>query len=190
MRFSRFRRLVAGPPVHQSETGGTTTRMVKLLGRRAEGWIPFVSDEGRDDFERAVRMDPLGVPIGIELPGGLTYVSTGSGMFELVIKSIRAFVNGEAWEVGVTLWMACEAGVAKLESTYKVVSVVLAPLRFLVRVGSILGLGRLGGWFGPLVQRFSLGFSLVGSMSFVTLLITSSLMMPFQLANNVRIGRG
>ena len=165
--------------------------MVKLMGRRAEGWIPFVSDEeGRDDFERAVRMDPLGVPIGIELPGGLTYVSTGSGMFELVIKSIRAFVNGEAWEVGVTLWRACEAGVGRLEERYGGVSVVLAPVRLLGRIGSTLGLGGLGGWLGPLVQRFSLGFSLVGSMSFVTLLITSSLMMPFQLANNVRIGRG
>jgi hypothetical protein len=31
---------------------------------------------------------------------------------------------------------------------------------------------------------------LIGSISFATLLITSSLMAPFQLANNVRIGRG
>jgi hypothetical protein len=184
LRFNRFRRLVAGPRIPDTAKGIKT---FTVFGRSREGggWL-----QPDTEFERAVRLDPLGVPIGIELPGGLTYVSTGSGMFELVIKSIRAFINGEAWQVGLTVFSALDMGIKTLEDDYKVISVALKPLRWTIRLCGRVGWGSLGNWLGPLLTRFSLGFSLVGSMSFVTLLITSSLMMPFQIVNNVRIGRG
>jgi hypothetical protein len=73
---------------------------------------------------------------------------------------------------------------------YKAGHYALLPFRLVFKLATMVGLGRLVTFLGPIIERFSLGFSLIGSISFATLLITSSLMAPFQLANNVRIGRG
>jgi hypothetical protein len=183
MRFSQFRRLVAGPTARQP-------RMVKLVRKknRISRWIPFQMEDTQEEFEAAVRQDPL-VPIGIELPGGFTYMQPSSGMFELVIRSMRAFVNGEAQEVGEGMWQMLVDAAEYLE-VYKTGHYALLPFRLISKFASMVGLGRLVTFLGPIIERFSLGFSLIGSISFATLLITSSLMAPFQLANNVRIGRG
>lgn len=164
--------------------------MVKLIPKknRISRWIPFQMEDTQEEFEAAVRHDPL-VPIGIELPGGFTYMQPSSGMFELVIRSMRAFINGEAQEVGEGMWQVVLAGADWLE-VYKAGHYALLPFRLIAKAVSVLGLGTLFTWLQPVIERFSLGFSLVGSISFATLLITSSFMMPFQLANNVRIGRG
>ena len=183
MRFSRFRRLVAGPTERQP-------RMVKLIPmkNRISRWIPFQMEDTQEEFEAAVRHDPL-VPIGIELPGGFTYMQPSSGMFELVIRSMREFINGEAQEVGEGVWQMVLDAAEHLE-VYSAGHYALLPFRMVARLAGLLRLGSLMGWLHPILERFSLGFSLIGSMSFATLLITSSFMAPFQLANNVRIGRG
>lgn len=181
MHFNRFRRIVAGPGADAS------SKQVRILGKKELGLEPFENQRQREVFEREVRQDPLGVPIGIELPGGLTYVSTG--MFELIIKSIRAFVNGEAQQVAEAVLRLCATGIKRAQ-VYKPVRLAVQPFAWIYWLWLTLRLDRVFAYLSPILQRASLGFSLVGSASFVTLLITSSLLAPFQLANNVRFGRG
>lgn len=121
------------------------------------------------------------------------YVSTGSGIFELVVKSVRAFVNGEAEGV----WMGvAEVGEACFEwlgerHAVRTVLDVLRPLHLDTFAHTLLAIPKRSlAYLQPLITRFTLGFSLIGSASFITLLITHSMMAPFHVLNNIRLGRG
>ncbi|KAJ9117078.1 hypothetical protein QFC24_006537 [Naganishia onofrii] len=145
-------------------------------------------------WEEAFRHDPIGAGVRVGLPGGLVYVSTGSGVFELIVKSIRAFVNGEA----ASVVSACVGFVGSCWSWVTRTAVCEAIYRYFIRPLYIDTLAfallsvpaHTSGLLAPLVTRFTLGLSLIGSASFVTLLITHSIMPFFHVANNLRLGRG
>lgn len=142
-------------------------------------------------WEEAFRQDPIGAGVvRLGLPGGLVYVSSGSGIFELIVKSIRAFVNGEAEGVMAGLREILESCFSWIgdRPTVKSLARILHPLH----IDTLLHALHIPGirYLQPLLTRFSLGFSLIGSASFVTLLITHSMMAPFHILNNIRLGRG
>lgn len=122
------------------------------------------------------------------------YVSTGSGIFELIVKSIRAFVNGEAegvWQGVAEVVEACFTWVGERPAVQVVYDRVLRPMHLDTMARMILAIpNRSLALLQPLITRFVLGFSLIGSASFVTLLITHSMMAPFHVLNNIRLGRG
>ncbi|KAJ9095712.1 hypothetical protein QFC21_005584 [Naganishia friedmannii] len=187
LRFRGLRRIVVGP---YGDTLGFDPQpnppASDLLSRLAVGHdIPW---------EEAFRHDPIGAGVRVGLPGGLVYVSTGSGVFELIVKSIRAFVNGEA--AGVVA--ACVGFVASCWDWITRTAVFVAVYRYFIHPLHIDTLAfallsvpaHTGGLLRPLLARFTLGLSLIGSASFVTLLITHSVMPFFHVANNLRLGRG
>jgi hypothetical protein len=168
-RFDGFARLLLGPSSRDKNR-------IKMFGSKG--------------FENEVRRDPLGVSMGVEFPGGFTLVTPGSGMFDIVIKSIRTFMSGEAEDALAAVWHMTRNRLAStfefktshpwLESFFSLLSYVAGWVMW--AAGSE--------WWKAVWTRLSLGLSLIGSMSFITLLIGSSLMGPVQLANNLRFGRG
>ncbi len=107
------------------------------------------------------------------------------GVLDIVIRAVNVFMSGEAEEVvmkGVqkVVDVACPTVAVNPSSWFSIFSSIPRP-----HIPTIIA-----PLIQPLLTRLSLGFSLVGALSFVSLLISSSLLGPFQLMNNVRIGRG
>jgi hypothetical protein len=106
----------------------------------------------------------------------------------LIVKSIRAFVNGEAEGVMASfreLIETCFEWIVE-RPTIKTLTRIFEPLHLhLPHLPTTLTTH-----LQPLLTRLTLGFSLIGSASFVTLLITHSMMAPFHILNNIRLGRG
>ncbi len=113
---------------------------------------------------------------------GIGYGSMSGGLLDIVIRAVNVFASGEAEEVMVEgLRRVAEVAPAEAASKW---SQVLRRGRDIVP--AFPGVSDL---VTPILTRLSLGFSFIGSLSFVSLLISSSLLAPFQLANNLRFGR-
>lgn len=163
-RFKWIRRLVLGP----SSGGG-----------------------GSSSVGGGATIDPLVSPIGVRLPflaNGVAYVpAPGSGITELVVRSIRAFASGEAEDVVFGFRDLARVAWSKVSRGRAL------PALSIALPGSLSWIP-----FAPLVQALarrllrdlSLGLSLIGSASAVAFLLSSSLLLPFHVANNVRIGAG
>ncbi|KAJ9111336.1 hypothetical protein QFC20_002627 [Naganishia adeliensis] len=191
LHFKSFRRIVTGPYGDNLgfdkslPSNSPNDRGLDLLARLENGEdVPW---------EEAFRQDPIGAGVRVGLPGGLVYVSTGSGIFELVVKSVRAFVNGEAegvWMGVAEVGEACFEWLGERRAVRTVVD-VLRPLHLDTLAHLLLAIPKRSlAYLQPLITRFTLGFSLIGSASFITLLITHSMMAPFHVLNNIRLGRG
>lgn len=115
-------------------------------------------------------------------------------MFELIVKSIRAFVNGEAAQVVsacVGFIGSCWDWITRTAVCVAVYRYFIHPLYLDTLAFALLSVpAHTSGLLKPLLTRFTLGLSLIGSASFVTLLITHSVMPFFHVANNLRLGRG
>lgn len=150
------------------------------------------SGDGRTTGEALIgaTVDPLVSPIGFRLPflaNGVAYVpAPGSGITELVVRSIRAFASGEAEEVVFGFGDLARAAWSKVMGGRRV-----PPLNVAYGLTSWMPFAPL---FRALASRLlrdlSLGFSLIGSASAVAFLLSSSLLLPFHVANNVRVGAG
>src|SRR4051812_13935227 len=113
---------------------------------------------------------------------GVGYGSATGGLLELVVKSVNVFASGEAEEVVV-------ASLHKLADSVGGDAVVPPSSTWFGRGVSFFPTS-IPSFLRPVLTRIFLGFSLIGSLSFTSLIISSSLIAPFQLANNFRFGRG
>lgn len=201
LHFKRFRRLITGPFGDDAYIAGEGLP----VGLNRNNGMGLGVGLGQNGENVDAYQDPFGSAIGVRLPGGFTYISTSSGVMELIVKSIRAFTNGEAQDVLLGIVDLIGRGWSKLfvrggtkrRMAAKMPSLITKAFHRLSALVSIITQRIplriphfLTSIISPLLTRLSLGLSLIGSASFVTFLISTSLMAPFQLANNLRFGGG